>query len=265
MGIVGRPLLVNFKRGGTGMNSVLLITVAGIRNNLRQKIALFIIGAITIICVAGIALVFCTQFIGPEVKSGVSNRAVLEANLGLVLYVTSLLGVGITLNAFAFQPLVKEKARGNLQSLLATPLQAGDIWVGKSLGVFLPGLVLSILMTLAALFIINALYFLPDVGFLVTPWMVLTSFIAVPLIYLLLGLLVHLVGLTSKTANGNVIAQIFLPVFITLVINLLVRHILDASSWLFMAVNLSLAAIIGVIVLFARRRLTPEKIILSGQ
>jgi len=246
------------------MSSIGLVMNAGIRSNLRLKTTVFIMLPITIICAAGVALIFCLQMIAPAMKAPVPDTAALQNYLGLVVYISGFLGVGITLNSFGFQTLVREKARGNLQSLLATPLRPADIWLGKSLSIFLPGAVFGILMAVMALVIINAAYFLPDMGFLVTPAMLVTSIIAVPLIYLFLGLLVHLVGLTAKASSGNVIAQVFLPVMITLMINLLVRNVMDASSWLFTGVNFGLAVILGIVVFVLRARMTPERIILSG-
>ena len=101
-------------------------------------------------------------------------------------------------------------------------------------------------------------------GFIVTPWMLVSSFIAVPLVYLALSLLVHLVGLTGKPSTGNVIAQIFLPVMIALMINLAVRNMPNAGSWLFAVILLSVAAVIGVTLVAIRSALTTEKVILSS-
>jgi hypothetical protein len=78
-----------------------------------------------------------------------------------------------------------------------------------------------------------------------------------------LSLLVHLIGLSGKPATGNVIVQVFLPVFSSLMINLGVHHILDAASWPFAVANLGLAVVIGVIAILLRPRLTAERIVLS--
>jgi hypothetical protein len=72
------------------------------------------------------------------------------------------------------------------------------------------------------------------------------------------------VGLTGKPATANVIIQVFLPVFVTLMINLIVRNVLDASSWTFTALNLGIAAAIGIIALSLKSRLRNEAIVLSG-
>jgi len=93
--------------------------------------------------------------------------------------------------------------------------------------------------------------------------MAISSFVAVPIIYLGLSLLVHIIGLAGKPATANVIVQVFLPVFAALMINLGIRHVLDAASWLFTVANLALSVIIVVIAILLRPRLTRERIVLS--
>jgi ABC-type Na+ efflux pump permease subunit len=160
---------------------------------------------------------------------------------------------------------VREKTRGVIESLLVTPLRVNDIWFAKSFAVYLPGLVFSWVLTLISLFTVNAVLIVPKIGFLINPWIVVSSFIGVPLIYLFLTLLVHLVGLVGNPISGNVIAQVFLPVYATLVINLGVRSILEVTSWLFFLINLIIAIIAGIAVLFLKQYLNKERIVLSGR
>ena len=246
------------------MSNIGLVMTTSIRNYLRLKTALFIMATVTIICVAGVALIFCILLLEPEIEKAAPDRSLLESYMGIVVYATSFIVVGITLSSFAFQSLVREKTRGNLQALLATPFRASDIWIGKSLSIFLPGAALGIVTAVLVLIILNAVYTLPETGFLFNIWIVISSFIAVPLIYLALGLLVHLIGLTSKAANGNLLAQMFLPVMINVMIQLTVRNVVAAGSWLFAVMNIGLAVVIGIIVLSVRSKLTPENIILSN-
>ena len=103
-----------------------------------MKTTLILLIVITLIIIAAVAAIFCMQFIGPELNSQAPSRSVLAESLSLILYVTNIVGVGVTLNSFGFQTMVREKERGNLQALLATPLKDTDIWLGKSLAVFLP-------------------------------------------------------------------------------------------------------------------------------
>lgn len=220
--------------------------------------------AVVLICVTGLNLAFCLLLIAPAVETDLPDRFELELYLSLVMYATCLIGVGVNLNAFAFQSMTREKSRGNVESLLATPLRVRPIWVAKSLAVFLPGLVLGEILTLIVLVAVNYIYFVPVVGFLITPWMAVSSFVAVPLIYLCLSLLVYLIGLTGKPATGNVIVQVFLPVFAALMINLAIRHILNTASWPFTLANLGIAAAIAAAIVFLLPQLTRERIVLSG-
>jgi ABC-type Na+ efflux pump permease subunit len=245
------------------MREISLITINSIRNNLKSKALTVVFVCITLMIVAGLTLFFCLLLITPAMDTSVPDRTQLELYLSLIMYTTCLICLGINLNVFAFQSMTREKSRGNIESLLATPLKVKDIWIAKSLAVFIPGLVLGDVLTLITLVAVNYIYFVPRIGFLFTPWIAVSSFLAAPLIYLCLSLLAHLIGLTGKPANGNVIVQIFLPVIMTLMINLVLHNVLNAASWTFTAVNLALAAIIIIIIIFFLSRLTRERVVLS--
>lgn len=245
------------------MRELIPIIAASIRNNLRVKTVILLV-AVTVIFVIGVTAIFCIISIEPSMEQLFPDRAALELYLGLITYSACLMGLGINLNSFAFQSMTREKARGNIESLLATPLRAKEIWLAKSLAVFLPGLVLGVALALVTLVAVNYIYFVPSIGFLVNPWIAVNSFVAAPLVYLLLSLLVHLVGLTGKPVTGNVIAQVFLPVFTSLMINLATHNVINAASWSFTLANLGAAAAIGAIVILLQPRLTRERIVLSG-
>jgi len=241
------------------------IITASIRNSLRSKTMTVVFVGVALMCVVGFALIFCLGSIAPAMEAELPDRSELELYLGMIMYTTCLLGVGIYVGVFNFVPMTREKSRGIIESLLATPLEAKDVWLGKSLALFLPGLVLGEVFTLIALIAVNYIYFVPKIGFLITPWIAISSFVAVPLIYLCLSLLVHLIGLAGRPATGNVIVQVFLPIIITLMINLVVRNILDITSWPFTLTNLGIAGAVGIVVILLQPRLTKERIVLSRQ
>ena len=234
------------------MKNISLVIISSISNNLKSKALTVVFISITLMIVAGLALFFCLLLIAPAIDASVPDRTQLELYLSLIMYTTSIICMGINMNVFAFQSMTKEKSRGNLESLLATPLSAKDIWAAKSLAVFIPGLVLGEVLTFAAMLAINYIYFVPKIGFIYTRWIGLSSFLAVPLIYLCLSLLVHLIGLTGKPA-----------IVLTLMINLILRSVLNAASWPFTLANFGLAAVIAIIIIFLQPRLTREKIVLS--
>jgi len=246
------------------MKDISLIVTTSIKNNLRMKIVVFILIGVAIICLAGIILSFSILLIAPAMKAPVPDRSSLNLYLGIIVYSACLIGVGVNMNAFAFQTMTREKIRGNIESLLATPLEPTHVWIAKSLAVFLPGLLLGECFALIALLAVNFVYFAPVTGFLITPWIAISSFVTVPLIYLCLSLLVHLIGLTGKPATGNIIVQIFLPAFASLMINLALRNILDPTSWSFTLINAGVAILAGAIIILLKPRLSKDRIILSG-
>jgi ABC-type Na+ efflux pump permease subunit len=246
------------------MSNIRLVMSAGIRNVLRMKTVLIVMMPVLLICVFGVALLLCLLLISPEMEKASPDRAVLENYLGLIVYASAFITIGISFNSTIFQAMVREKARGNLSALLATPLEVTDIWMGKSLALFIPGLVLTVILTMLTWIIVNVIYFVPDIGFVINWQMVVNSLIGAPLIYLLFGLLVHLIGLVTKPATGNIVAQVFLPVAINLFAQLVAQGVIDANSWPFMLLNFGIAAACGIAILLIKPRLARETIILSS-
>lgn len=240
-----------------------LVVLNTIKNNLRSKIAMLLFIAVTLLCALALSISFCLLFIAPAVSSQIPDGNELENYLALIMYVTCFLGLGVNLNAFAFHSMTREKTRGNIESLLATPLKVTDVWIAKSFAVFLPGLIVGWIFTAIVMVVVNYVYFVPLTGFLMNPWIAINSFVAIPLIYLFLSLLAHLAGLTGKPATGNVIVQISLPVLITLVINLILRSALNPGDWTFTLLIIGIAVLVAITIIFLQHRLTAERIVLS--
>jgi len=245
------------------MRNIILITINSIKNNLKSKALTIVFVCITLMIAVGLALFICLLLIAPAMNASVPDRTQLELYLSLIMYTTCFICLGINMNVFAFQSMTREKSRGNIESLMATPLRVKDIWIAKSLAVFIPGMVLGEILSLVALLAVNYIYFVPKIGFVYTRWIGLSGFLVVPLIYLCLSLLAHLIGLTGKPATGNIVVQIFLPIVLTLMINLAIRNILDAASWSFILTNFGIAAVIIIIIIFLQPRITRERIVLS--
>lgn len=215
------------------------------------------------ILIALVAL-FGILLIAPELNKLSPDKAKLELYLGIIIFSASALGLGVNLNALGFISMIKEKSRGNIQSLLVTPLRLKDIWIGRSLAVFIPGLILGEFLTLISLVVVNYIYFVPTVGFVFNSWIAVTGFFAIPLIYFCLGLLVYLIGLTGKPVNANILAQAFLPIYLNIIIQILINtNIFDVSSWTFTLTNIGLALVIAIIVIILQFRISKEKVVLS--
>jgi ABC-type Na+ efflux pump permease subunit len=179
------------------------------------------------------------------------------------MYLACFFGVGVSVAVFAVNPLIREKYRGSIESLLATPLKPKSIWLGKSLAAFLPGLVMGEAFAAIALVAINYIYILPQSGFQISLPLAISSFLLAPIMVFGFSLLVTLVGLTGSptTANAIVIAYMVIIGVATGVIG--PNNIPGTSSWLFTLVNLGIAAMIGIVIAFLYPRLTKEGIVLS--
>ena len=245
------------------MKDLGLIIITSIRNNLRLKTVGIVYIIVTLMIATGLVVSFGIFFIAPIMDTASPDRAYLELYLGLLMYCTCILALGINLNSFGFQSMTREKSKGNIESLLATPLKVRDIWVAKGIAIFIPGLVLGEILTLIVLITVNYIYFTPSIGFIFNPWIAVYSFITAPLIYLCLGLLVQFIGFTGKPATGNIIAAISLQIIMILMINLVIRRILDTASWPFTLANLGVAAAAAIALLSLQSRHTKEKIVLS--
>jgi energy-converting hydrogenase Eha subunit A len=242
------------------------IITTGIRNNLRSRNLFAIFIGIGVMVALGISICYCLLLIDPAIARGGPNlKSFLESQLGMIMYPSCVAGVGISVNVFAIPSLAKEKSRGNIESLLATPLKAKDIWLGKSLAVFLPGLVLGEVITAIVLVAINYIYIIPktDIGFLTTPEIAVSTFVMVPIIFFCHSLLVHLIGLSSSPSSANVVTQIVLPLLIAMALNLDAHTGLDVTSWDYTLISLGIAAAMGIAVASLYPHLTREKIVLS--
>ncbi len=246
------------------MRNIGILITTNIKNNFSVKSVIIIWYGLAILIAAAMAVLLGILLIAPELEKISPDKAKLDLYLGIILFTASLLGLGINLNALGFTSMIKEKSRGNIQSLLATPLKLKDIWIGKSLAIFIPGLILGELLTLIFLIAINYIYFVPTIGFLFNPWIAVTCFIVFPAMYLCFGLLVYLLGLTGKPTNANIIALVFLPLFVNIVVQLPLRSsFMDFTSWPFVLANIGVTLVIAIIVIILQFRLNKEKVVLS--
>ena len=123
------------------MKNIGLFITTDIKNNFSSKSVAIIWYGISVLLIAALAILFSILLIGPELEKASPDMAKLDIYLGVVLFSASIIGLGVNLNALGFTSMIKEKSRGNIQSLLVTTLRLKDIWIGKSLAVFIPGLI----------------------------------------------------------------------------------------------------------------------------
>ncbi len=226
------------------------------------RIMLIIAGVITIAGAVSISIVLGRQaWLGEE-----AARPLLELIIGLVAYFLPLLVLIAFIWGFASLPIVREKINGNIECLLATPLNPGALWMGKCLAIFLPGFVISVIATLLVVLAVNLIAINPAAGYFVLPApALLTGFIINPL--LLFGLLAFMVLFALANNPDVAIAPSFIIGF-GLMMGLpigIATGAINLASWTFALWYLAGTAIVWAVVGYLSRLLSRENIVLSSK
>jgi len=233
---------------------------------LRQTNTFLIISILfAIITVAASAIIIIA--LRRQISSGkVLAGPILELIIGLVAYFLPLSVLMTFIWAFANLTIIQEKIKGNVESLLATPLSPREIWIGKSMAIFLPGYAISAISTLIILLAVNFFIIIPTTGnFILPAQVILVSFFINPLLFLALLLFIVLFSLANNPDIG--IAPSFLVGF-GLMIGIplgVAMGAINLASWSFALWCLGGAFMFLVVDCSLYRLLTKENIILSGK
>ena len=244
------------------MNIIIRRDFRELRQTNAFRILIIVATAITVAAAVGIGYALSRQaWLGDE-----AARPLLELIISLVAYFLPFLILMAFIWAFATLPIVKEKINGNIECLLATPLNPGALWMGKCLAIFLPGFVISVISTLLVLLVVNLITIYPATGDFVLPVpAMLTSFITNPL--LLFGLLAFIV-LFSLASNPDIaIAPSFIVGF-GLMMGLpigIATGAINLVSWTFAIWYFVSMAIVWAVVGYLSRLLSKENIVLSSK
>ncbi len=237
-----------------------------LKENLKRKELLILLGVmvVTIIPVM-LGMSFGFKAILAE-GPGEEMQVKLSWIMGMTCYLSAFLAVGIGVIIFISDPVTKEKARGTIESLMATPLKAKNVWLGKSLAAFLPSLILGLVLTFIIVAMLNYLYVMPAIHHFVLPApAAISSFLLVPFIFLGLTLLVMCIAMMSNPHYALAIAIIVFVAGASVIPQLWSRGTINFLSLDFVLINLGLVILLGVVNFFLARLLTKEKVVLSSK
>jgi ABC-type Na+ efflux pump permease subunit len=226
------------------------------------RIMVVVAGVTTVVGAVVISIVLSRQtWLAEE-----AARPLLELIICLVAYFLPLLVLIAFIWTFASLPIIKEKINGNIECLLATPLNPRALWAGKSLAIFLPGFGISVIATLLVVLAVNLTVINPVAGYFVLPApIMITSFIVNPLLFF--GLLAFIV-LFSLASNPDIaIAPSFIIGF-GLMMGLpigIATGAINLASWTFTLWYLAGTVIAWAVVGYFSRLLSKENIVLSSK
>jgi ABC-2 type transport system permease protein len=163
------------------------------------------------------------------------------------------------LSAYA---IVLEKAKRTLESLLATPASLRQVWIGKSLAVALPTVIVTWLVLLVAIAVLNLAVIVPKTGSFVLPGALplVTGLLVVPLLTFEVVALVSLLQLivsNPRVANFAFVAVFFAFYFAT------VTGV--SGSWDFSLIYTTAIAVLAVSIIILGRFFTRERVVLSSK
>jgi ABC-type Na+ efflux pump permease subunit len=187
--------------------------------------------------------------------------------VGTMLYFATLLPFLVLLWVFAGAILMKEKASGHLETLLATPLSTRTLWLAKTAVIVLPGFLLaaisSVVIVIAATV---AIRIQPDAAaFAFPPPLFVVCWLGNPLLFSGLGALTVILSMRAGP-NAAIVPSFALGFGLMAAVpaGTAVR-IIDLSSWVFAWGYLGAAALEWITVLVLAGGLTKERIVLSSR
>jgi ABC-type Na+ efflux pump permease subunit len=233
-----------------------------IRSSTAFRIIVAVVAVVTVVASVAISIALRLQswYGVPEATP------VLDLIIGLVAYFLPLFVLITFIWAFSSFQVIAEKANGNIECLLATPLSPMALWIGKGLAIFLPSYILSVIASCIMLLAVNLAAVLPGWDTFILPGPALVNGLVVnPLLFF--GMLLFIV-LFSLANNPDVaIAPSFLIGFglmIAMPVGLMTGTI-DINSWSFVLWYLGGTVIAWAIVLCLTRLLTRQTIVLSSK
>lgn len=245
------------------MTPARLLTRAAIRQLVRSRMFVLGYATISLFFVVLVDVIGVLLWLGPTFSSASDPTAAATA-LGTVVCTNMILFGGLALNVSSSQPLIREKAGGMIESLLATPATARDLWIARSLAASVPGIVVGLVGGVATVVALNLAYFIPSGLPIVIPgWMIVNAFLLLPAVFLLLSFVIHQIGLPGSPISGNILAQVFVPAYASLLINLSVRDILSPARFDVALVELGMILVLVALLFLLRGRVTKERIVLS--
>lgn len=243
------------------MRKAFIIAQKDIGETLRSRstyIALLVLLAITFSYFSGL-----NGIVNNARAGGLENlKAAIMFYLNTMISTLPLTIAMLIAGPFSSFSMLLEKAKHNFESLLSTSISLREVWLGKSLSVFLPCIITSLAISLLAIVILNLIIIIPVTGIFIVPdsMFVLTGFVFIPVLVFFIVALISLLQLVL--ANPRIPTFVFSAVFFAIYFGTLTKFVAELNL---VAVYLAVIAILAVVTFYCMRFLTKERVILSSK
>lgn len=248
------------------MNKIWVIATKDIREAFRSR-STYVFTAIMVVLTFSYFGRYATLISGLHSENA-SGQTIINASqsfLNEIVYVLPMMYSIFVCSIFANYSVILDKARRNIESLLATPVKLNQIWIGKAMAVTLPSIIIGIGITIIAYIVMAVGFVSPQTGSIMVPadMAIVSTFIIVPILIFSIVMIVIYVQLVIS--NPRIANLVFTGIFLVLFF-----FGVTALSGSGFGVNLGLIYIILIVICvivsyLLSRSLTKERVILSSK
>jgi ABC-type Na+ efflux pump permease subunit len=246
-----------------GSGQILLRDLRELTGTGAFRIVAALLALLMLALAAGAALIVSA----PPPTGSASGAPTATALVGAMLYFATFLPFLILIWAFAGPLLIKEKASGRLETLLATPLSPRALWLAKTATLALPALAVSALSS-ASLCIAaaTAARALPaGTALALPPLTILVCLLGNPLLLSGLGALTVIIAFRASP-DAAIIPSFALGFGLMAIVPPgMALGFIDLSSPAFASAYLAAGALVWALVLVLERGMSKERIVLSSR
>jgi len=166
---------------------------------------------------------------------------------------------------FANYSVIVDKAKRNIESLMATPISVKQLWIGKSLAVALPSVVIGLSVSILAYIFLNIGFVMPKTHSFMFPDIlaVLSAIIVIPV--LIFSIVTIVTDIQLIISNPRIANFVFTGIFILLIFGVNALGGLGVSIGYFPLVYLGVIVLCAIVSYVLSRSLTKEKVLLSSK
>jgi ABC-type Na+ efflux pump permease subunit len=200
-------------------------------------------------------------------RQNADQQAIINASqvfLNNIIYVIPMIYSIFVCTIFANYSVILDKAKRNIESLMATPVKLNQIWIGKSLAVTLPSIIIGIGIAVIMYIVMNIAFVIPQTAQFIVPSVlaIVSTFIIVPI--LIFAIVMIVINVQLVISNPRIANFVFTGIFLILLFGV------NALGGLGIGLNFGLIylgaiVICAIISYFLSRILTREKVILSSR
>lgn len=244
------------------MNKIWIIARKDIREAFRSRSTYVFIGIMMIVSL-NYAQAFTSTVATLSSQSAIDDFS--RKFISGLAYILPMMYSIFVCSIFATYSVIVDKAKRNIESLMATPITITQIWLGKSLAVALPSVGVGLAVAVLAYLGLNFGFVMPQTHTFIVPDLlaILSALFIVPL--LIFGIVSIVIFIQLIISNPRIANLVFTGMFIILLFGVQTIGGLGVSFTLFPLVYLGIFALCVLVDFVLSRSLTKERVLLSSK